>query len=299
MVQGVAMVIAVVIVLVNLLTDILYVSSIPESDSNGQRHERRGGRTCRAHVAGRASPSAFPASHRLVFRLCRDRRSCSPPSGSHRAAGSERSEPPRRRQRSQRGVLARHRRPRSRHLFAPHRGRAYGGRGAAPHRPRRDGHRKLLGLLAGYRGGWADAGIMRWVDLMYALPGSAGGHRRRGRARRRLLLGRGPARSSLTSPYDTRLVRGGDARAAPAAVRRSRRTLGLSRPRIMVRHIWPNIPPLVVANTFLTSPSRWSRSRRCHSSGSASAPARPTGAGCSPRAERSSSTTRRPLSRRA
>ena len=27
-----------------------------------------------------------------------------------------------------------------------------------------------LGLLAGYRGGSLDAGIMRWVDMMYALP---------------------------------------------------------------------------------------------------------------------------------
>ena len=28
----------------------------------------------------------------------------------------------------------------------------------------------VLGLLAGYRGGWVDSAIMRGVDLVYALP---------------------------------------------------------------------------------------------------------------------------------
>ena len=77
-----------------------------------------------------------------------------------------------------------------------------------------------LGLFAGYRGGWSDALIMRWVDVMYAIPplliaivvvGVLGG----------TLLARVGLLVILTAPYDTRIVRGGDARAASAPLCRS------------------------------------------------------------------------------
>ena len=107
-----------------------------------------------------------------------------------------------------------------------------------------------LGLLAGYKGGLVDSTIMRWVDLMWALPGLLVAIVVVG------VLGGGYYLSVallilLTAPYDTRIVRGAtlEQRALPYV--EAARTLGLSSKRIMVRHIWPNVLPLVVANTFL------------------------------------------------
>ncbi|MCM3817968.1 ABC transporter permease [Streptomyces sp. DR3-1] len=107
-----------------------------------------------------------------------------------------------------------------------------------------------LGLLAGYLGGRVDAVVHRLADLLLALPallvtlvvaGIGGG----GYA---LAVG---VLVVLTSPGDIRLVR--------SAVREQRHlpyveaaeTLGLSRATVAVRHIWPNVLPVVVANTLL------------------------------------------------
>ncbi len=107
-----------------------------------------------------------------------------------------------------------------------------------------------LGLIAGYKGGLLDSGIMRWVDLMYALPGLLiaivvvgvlGG----GYWLAALLL------IVLTAPYDTRIVRGATLEQRPLPYVEAARTLGLRARRIMLRHIWPNLLPLVIANTFL------------------------------------------------
>ena len=107
-----------------------------------------------------------------------------------------------------------------------------------------------LGLLAGYRGGLFDAAIMRWVDMMYALPallvaivivGVLGGG---------YFLAVGLL-VILTIPYDTRLVRAATLEQRPLPYVEAARALGLPAGRIMLRHIWPNILPLVVANTFL------------------------------------------------
>lgn len=108
----------------------------------------------------------------------------------------------------------------------------------------------VLGLLAGYRGGWVDTVVMRGVDLMYALPpllvaivigGVVGG-------------GYWVAVAILVvlfSPYDARLIRGATLQQRNLPYVEAARTLGLSSGRIMARHIWPNLLPLVVANTFL------------------------------------------------
>jgi peptide/nickel transport system permease protein len=109
----------------------------------------------------------------------------------------------------------------------------------------------LLGLLAGYRGGIVDTLVMRWCDLMYALPGllvaivvigvlGAGYWTAVG-----LLL-------VLTAPYDTRLIRGATLEQRPRPYVEAARTLGLPARTVMFRHIWPNLLPLIVANSFLT-----------------------------------------------
>lgn len=107
-----------------------------------------------------------------------------------------------------------------------------------------------FGLVAGYRGGFADTVVMRTVDLMYALPplliaivigGIVGG----GYWVAVVIL------IILFSPYDARLVRGATLEQRDRPYVEAARTLGLSSRRIMMRHIWPNLLPLVVANTFL------------------------------------------------
>lgn len=108
----------------------------------------------------------------------------------------------------------------------------------------------VLGLLAGYRGGRTDALIMRWVDLMYALPsllvaivlvGVFGGSYALAVA---LLC-------LFTAPYDTRLVRGATLEQRPLAYVEAARTVGLPTWRIVAFQIWPNVLPVEIANAFL------------------------------------------------
>lgn len=108
----------------------------------------------------------------------------------------------------------------------------------------------LFGLLAGYRGGWIDTLVMRAVDLLYSLPGLlvavvalgvfGGGYW--------VAVG---ILIVLTAPFDTRLIRGATLEQRGRPYVDAARTLGLSPRRIMVRHIWPNIAPLIAANSFL------------------------------------------------
>ncbi len=103
-----------------------------------------------------------------------------------------------------------------------------------------------LGLAAGYFGGWLDEVIMRITDVFLAFPA--------------LLLALALAAvlpASLTSvtiaiaatwwPWYTRLVRGQAASVAGRPYIDSCRALGISRRRIIFRHILPNaITPLIV-----------------------------------------------------
>jgi peptide/nickel transport system permease protein len=107
-----------------------------------------------------------------------------------------------------------------------------------------------LGLLAGYRGGRVDATIMRWVDLMWAIPallvivvatGAFGG----GYWFAVGLL------TVLTIPFDTRVVRGAALEQVPRPYVEAAKVLGVSDRRIMFFHIWPNLAAVAVANTFL------------------------------------------------
>ena len=103
-----------------------------------------------------------------------------------------------------------------------------------------------LGVLAGYFGGWLDEAIMRVTDIFLAFPP--------------LLLALALAAvlpASLTSliiaiavtwwPWYTRLIRGQAASVAGRPYIEGSRALGLSRRRIVARHVLPNsITPLIV-----------------------------------------------------
>ncbi|WP_329173023.1 ABC transporter permease [Streptomyces sp. NBC_01477] len=108
----------------------------------------------------------------------------------------------------------------------------------------------VLGLTAGYLGGLTDVFVRRWADLLLALPallvtivvaGIGGG----GYALAVAVL------VVLTSPGDVRLVRAAVLEQRHRAYVEAAETLGLSRTTVMVRHIWPTVLPVVVANTLL------------------------------------------------
>jgi peptide/nickel transport system permease protein len=108
----------------------------------------------------------------------------------------------------------------------------------------------VLGLLAGYLGGWVDTLIMRWVDFMLALPGVlvaivvvgvvGGGY---WTAVTVLIV-------LFTAP-DTRIVRSAVLEQRPLPYIDAARSLGISKRRILFIHILPNILPLILAYVAL------------------------------------------------
>jgi len=108
----------------------------------------------------------------------------------------------------------------------------------------------ILGLLAGYVGGMADSVVMRWVDFMFALPGPLIAIVIVG------VVGGGFWTAVVvlvvlfTAP-DTRIVRSAVLEQRPLPYIEAARTLGISRRRIMFRHIFPNILPLIAAYVVL------------------------------------------------
>jgi peptide/nickel transport system permease protein len=107
-----------------------------------------------------------------------------------------------------------------------------------------------LGILSGYMGGVIDIVVQRFVDFMFALPGLliaivvvgvVGG----GYWLAVMVL------SLLNFSGGVRILRGAalEQRALPYI--EAARTLGVPRRRIMYRHIWRNIAPIVFANAAL------------------------------------------------
>jgi peptide/nickel transport system permease protein len=108
-----------------------------------------------------------------------------------------------------------------------------------------------LGLLAGYYGGHTDTVIMRWADVMYALPGlivaivvvgvTGGGY-----WLAVLVI------TILSIPYDARIVRAAtlDQRGRPYV--EAAKLLGVRDRVLLARHIFPNVLPIELANAFLT-----------------------------------------------
>ena len=108
----------------------------------------------------------------------------------------------------------------------------------------------LLGLTAGYLGGWYQMLVMRWVDLMFAVP--------------QLLIAivvvgvlQGTYWEAvlvlivLTAPADTRLLRGATVAQRNLPYVEALRVVGVPTRRILAGHVWPTLLPLTVAQTFL------------------------------------------------
>ncbi|MGH2615188.1 MAG: ABC transporter permease [Thermomicrobiales bacterium] len=107
-----------------------------------------------------------------------------------------------------------------------------------------------LGAIAGYRGGWIDEAVSRFIDIMLAFPG--------------ILLAiavvavLGPDLSNLmiavgvgTVPGFARLVRGQTLAAREFDYVTAARALGCSHAKILARHILPNVlAPIVVFATL-------------------------------------------------
>ncbi|MBA2455137.1 MAG: ABC transporter permease [Nocardioidaceae bacterium] len=108
----------------------------------------------------------------------------------------------------------------------------------------------VLGLAAGYRGGMLDASVMRWVDLMYAVPGLLVTIVLIGVLGASYLLAV-VVLVVLTSPFDTRVIRGVTLEQRSLPYVEAARTLGLPVRAILFRHIFPNILPISFANAFL------------------------------------------------
>jgi peptide/nickel transport system permease protein len=108
----------------------------------------------------------------------------------------------------------------------------------------------VLGLVSGYRGGAADAVVMRGADLLLALPalliaivvvGILGG----GFWIAVLVL------IVLFAAPDTRIVRGAVLEQRSLPYVEAARTLGISKTRIMFGHILPNVLPIILAYIVL------------------------------------------------
>lgn len=108
----------------------------------------------------------------------------------------------------------------------------------------------LLGTIAGYRGGWIDLVLTKYADLLLALPTTlialvvAG------------LIDGGywvtvAVLTVLFSPIDIRMVRGAVLTQRGLPYIEAAQTLGLSRARIMFRHIVPNVLPVSAATMLV------------------------------------------------
>jgi ABC-type dipeptide/oligopeptide/nickel transport system permease subunit len=107
-----------------------------------------------------------------------------------------------------------------------------------------------LGMLAGLTGGWTDSAVSRLLDVMYTLPGLVVVI---------VLVGVTGSGYWMTAavfialgwPFQTRMCRSAALAQSRLTYLDAARTLGLSRWRIMVRHLFPNIAPIVLTTMLL------------------------------------------------
>ncbi|NUR75312.1 MAG: ABC transporter permease [Thermoleophilia bacterium] len=109
----------------------------------------------------------------------------------------------------------------------------------------------VLGILAGYHGGFVDAAVSRLMDVFFGFPFILGGI---------IILTAFPHRTVWTIafvlalfswPTGTRLMRSSALALRDADYVLAARALGASSPRVMIRHVFPNaVAPLLVLSTL-------------------------------------------------
>ena len=111
----------------------------------------------------------------------------------------------------------------------------------------------LMGLLAGYHGGWLDEVLMRIVDALYAFPALLLA------LAVTAILGPGLTNAMLAigvvfAPAFARLVRGQALSVRERDFVTAAHVVGVSPARIMLLHIWPNVTaPIIVQASLLVA----------------------------------------------
>lgn len=109
----------------------------------------------------------------------------------------------------------------------------------------------LLGLIAGYRGGWLDTGVTLIMDIVYAFPAvllAIAIITLLGNSLTNAIM----AISIVYLPPFVRVVRGASITVRHTAYVEAARSLGAGTPRILARHIFPNITAPLIVQTSLS-----------------------------------------------
>lgn len=111
-----------------------------------------------------------------------------------------------------------------------------------------------LGLIAGYRGKWIDAGIMRIVDVLLSIPSTPlliliATLYSPGVVLFALMIG------AVSWPGDCRLFRGQTLAMRGREYIESARVVGVPAHRIVIRHLLPNLTPILLVQISFTIPS--------------------------------------------
>lgn len=112
----------------------------------------------------------------------------------------------------------------------------------------------VLALIAGYFGGWLDMLISRLADILTAFPGILFGlvmATAMGSGLRSVVI----AISIIVAPIIMRVIRAGVLSERHRQYVEAARVLGASGPRVMFRHILPNVMPLVLVIATATLPA--------------------------------------------
>lgn len=109
----------------------------------------------------------------------------------------------------------------------------------------------LFGLIAGYWGGWLDTSLTLAMDVLYAFPGlllAIALIAVLGNSLRNVFI----AISVTSIPTFMRIVRGSVLSVRQTPYIEAATSVGVSTPRILLRHIFPNVTPPLIVHSSLT-----------------------------------------------